>query len=137
MTVGGITYSTADGSLKTAGPATSGQGSSAIGSYTSTTNHWLAGSTKFETSISSYGAAFSIYTQTFPDGATGTMKEGEVSARPCPSFVSHGFFVFFFLAPRVRQRVRTTSTIHHSNPRAYLGTPVAQPTRSTDAATAQ
>eukprot|EP01043_Picozoa_sp_COSAG02_P052524 COSAG02_NODE_5672_length_4140_cov_2.941351_4_plen_282_part_00 len=73
VTVGGHTYSTADGSLRPNGAASSASGRDLLGSFTSTTQKWTAGSTPYTTSSRLYADDnFAIFEQTFPQGAKGT-----------------------------------------------------------------
>ncbi len=73
VTVGGHTYSTADGSLRPNGAASSASGRDSLGSFTSTTQKWTAGSTPYTTSTRLYADDnFAIFEQAFPKGAQKT-----------------------------------------------------------------
>jgi hypothetical protein len=72
VTVQGRSYSTWDGSLKPTGAAATASGADHFGSFTSTTQAWTAGVTKYMTSSRLYDGKFAIFEQSFPDGAAGT-----------------------------------------------------------------
>lgn len=73
VTVGGVTYSTADASLKADGAAVNSGGADVQGDFKSITQTWSAGTTPYITSIRMYAAEnFAVFEQAFPEGATGT-----------------------------------------------------------------
>ena len=84
VTVGGVTHSTADGTLEQSGTPTTDKGSDALGEYSITTKSWSAGGTPFETSEKIYdGGRFIVYTQTFPKGAAATAAPGGADVSSC------------------------------------------------------
>ena len=73
VTVGHVTYSSSDGSLKPDGPAVSAKGSDALGAFASMTQAWKAAATPFVTSTRLYTAGnVAVFEQVFPEGAAGT-----------------------------------------------------------------
>ena len=73
VTVGGTTYSQADGSLVPQGASVTASGADSLGAFTSSTQHWNAGATPFTTSSRLYAAGnFVVFNQSFPAGAHGT-----------------------------------------------------------------
>ena len=84
VTVGGVTHSTADGTLEQSGTPTTDKGSDTLGDYSITTKSWSAGGTPFETSEKIYdGGRFIVYTQTFPKGAAATAAPGGADVSSC------------------------------------------------------
>jgi len=86
--------STADGSLKSDGAATTGAGTDASGAYKSTTQSWDGG--KFTTSFRDYGGMI-VFEQAFPMGVKGTtlnasdpMGARDVVSSSFPSFTKGG-----------------------------------------------
>ena len=77
VTVDQKVFSTRDASLKAAGSIVVSSGADTLGKFTSKTQKWLAGNTAFTTSTREYGGKFVIFTQTFPQGAQGTMRAGK------------------------------------------------------------
>ena len=77
VTVGSKIFSTKDASLKANGRATTFSGNDNLGQFTCKTQKWLAGDTAFTTSTREYSGKFVIFSQTYPQGANGTMRTGK------------------------------------------------------------
>lgn len=86
VTVGGVTYTSADGSLVYKG-ATDTSGSDGYGSYTGTTVEWSAEGLQFVTAVRNYASPnIVVFSQAFPQGAEGTATKYNQPSSSFPAF---------------------------------------------------